>query len=74
MTKAQLIKALEPFDDDDHLQMDDHAIGYMPQFKRICGKSQDWMPYYCCLKPGHDGDCYCKNKNVHFQPDEGDES
>ena len=38
-----------------------------PEF--VCGKGQQWMPYYCVRKKDHDGDCYCSCKNVYFNPD-----
>jgi len=70
MRKKDLIKALEPFDDDDNLQLGEEAIGYIPQIKRVCGKGQHAMPYYCTKEPGHEGDCYCGCKRVYFKPEE----
>jgi hypothetical protein len=70
MTKAQLLEALEPFNDDDHLELEEMAIAYTPRIRRICGKSMQYMPHYCCREPGHKGACYCKNKGVHFTPEE----
>lgn len=69
MQKKQLIAALEEFDDDDHIQIGDEACSFTPKITKICGKRQEFMPYYCVLEPGHDGDCYCSCKLTDFTPD-----
>ena len=70
MRKGDLIEALKPFNDDDHLQIGDWAISYVPKITVICGKTQEYMPYYCVLPPNHSGDCWCACKDVDFEPDE----
>ena len=67
MKKSDIIKMLEPFEDDDNIMFDDVVGLYDP--KRICGKGQFAMPYTCVLEPGHEGQCWCKCKNIEFTPD-----
>jgi len=68
MTKAEIIKVLEPFKDNDTIMIgNDPFVG---EFTSICGKGQKYMIYKCVLKPGHAGECYCTCKGIHFTPDE----
>lgn len=69
MTKAALLKELAKFEDDDHIMFGDYAISYVPKITKICGKGQEYMPYYCVRDFGHVGDCRCSCKNVDFEPD-----
>ena len=69
MKKSRLIKALESFNDDDHIIIGDELSVSVPEIEVICGGRQDYMPYYCVLAPNHDGDCYCGHKHVRFKPD-----
>lgn len=68
MTKRALIEALEDFADDDHIILGDEAYSYVPSIKKICGKGQPYMVYYCTKPPGHTGNCYCPCKHVYFVP------
>ena len=34
-----------------------------------CSGSVTDMAYACCLKPGHEGRCYCEYKSVNFTAD-----
>lgn len=36
----------------------------------VCPKKDSIMGYYCCLSPGHLGECYSRNKQVNFMPSE----
>ena len=72
MTKRQLIEEIKDFDDDDHLQLGDDAIPYMPKVRKICGKSLRYTAYYCDREPGHSGYCYSPCKDTDFEPDEID--
>lgn len=67
MTKRQVIKALEPFADDDALMFGEATS--LGTIKRICGGSQYLMPYRCILSPGHEGKCFCGCKRVFFEPE-----
>lgn len=69
MKKADILKALEPFCDDDNLAIDAPTEGSIPKFSKVCGKTQAYTVYYCLLEPGHEGSCWCGCKNVHFEPD-----
>lgn len=70
MKKKYLIEALAAFDDDDHIALGEEYMSYVPKIEKICGGSDSLMGYYCCMKPGHSGDCYSANKHVYFIPDE----
>lgn len=35
----------------------------------VCSGETPITVYYCCLKPGHEGQCYSSNKNVYFTPE-----
>jgi hypothetical protein len=59
MKKKDLIKALENFEDDDHIVIGDESWSWVPKIRRICGGRQYYMAYYCILEKGHDGGCYC---------------
>ena len=67
MKKSQIIKMVEPFDDDDELSFDGEVHIFGP-VEKVCGKSDSLMGYVCCLKPGHEGQCYTRNKNLEFDP------
>lgn len=34
----------------------------------ICDGADHLMAYDCCLKPNHEGQCYCAYKSIHFTP------
>jgi hypothetical protein len=43
------------------------------QTERICGTDKvknHPCGYWCCRKPGHDGDCYCSFKNMNYNNSE----
>jgi hypothetical protein len=65
--KKDLIKALEKFEDDDHIMIGDEVWSWVPKITRICGGRQEYMPYYCIREKGHEGDCYCGCKYVDFE-------
>lgn len=69
MKKKELIESLASFDANAHIQIGDQATSYVPQITVICGGTQTAMPYYCTRPPGHEGQCYCYNKNVRFTKD-----
>lgn len=69
MKKKDLIKALELFNDDDELSIDDMYISYVPQINKVCGKTQRHTALYCSRETEHEGSCYCHNKRVYFYPD-----
>jgi hypothetical protein len=69
MKKKHIIDALKDFDDEDNLTIEDCHLSLTPKFHKVCGKTQDWMPYYCVLEPDHEGDCWCMCKQVNFTPD-----
>jgi hypothetical protein len=73
MTKKALLEALEPFGDDDHIVFDGMECSYVPKVRRVCGGQQAAMPYFCTLEPGHEGQCYCSCKNVHFDRESPEE-
>ncbi len=66
MTVKYLLEELSKFDPEDHIMLGEEATSFVPEITKICGKSERYMPYYCVLKPGHSGKCYCRNKNVEF--------
>jgi hypothetical protein len=69
MTKRQLINALKDFNDDDHLQIGEDAIPYVPHIQKICGKSQRYTAHYCVREVGHSDKCYSSCKDTDFIPD-----
>ena len=69
MKKKDLILALSKFADDDHIMLDSNASRCIPEMNIICGGGQKYMAYYCVKPPGHEGDCYCGNKDVSFEKD-----
>jgi hypothetical protein len=69
MTKRDIIELLAPFDDDDTLVFDGTTT-WLGAPSVVCGKGQQYMPYYCVLKPGHAGQCFCACKHLNFDPDE----
>lgn len=68
---AYLEKELEDIPDDANIILGDDNIHSAYQLKPyvVCGGFQALMPYYCVRPPGHEGKCYCPNKNVDFDPD-----
>lgn len=69
MKKADILRALEPFDDNDNLAIDAPTEGSIPKFSKVCGKTERYTVHYCLLEPGHTGECWCACKQVHFEPD-----
>ena len=67
MKKKQLLEVLAEFDDDDHIMLGDVAERFPPRITKICGGRQKYMGYYCVLQKGHDGPCWCQNKDVDFE-------
>ena len=68
MRKGQLLKALERFEDDEHVMIGELASSYVPTVTRICGKTAQYTAHYCVREPGHEGRCYCSCKDVDFDP------
>lgn len=67
MKKKDIIKRLEPFDDEDEISFngDPHIF----EIQQICGRGQYGMIYKCSLPKNHEGQCYCSCKGVEFDPD-----
>ena len=67
MTKLEIIKSLESFSDNEQIVFADGLSHvYQLEPRSVCGGRQAYMPYYCVLKLGHSGECYCANKDVSF--------
>lgn len=69
MKKKDLINALAEFNDNDELAIDDFCAGYIPDIKRVCGKTQKHTALYCGYTPGHTGLCFSYSKCMEFKPD-----
>ena len=67
MKKSDIIKMLEPFDNDDEIAFDGNPFLWQPE--KICGERDVIMGYVCSLNPGHKGECWCRHKDIEFTPD-----
>ena len=45
------------------------SIGGYVDVRILCGGCVPITCYYCCMSPGHEGQCYSSNKNIHFNPE-----
>ena len=67
MTKKQLLKELEKYNDNDNLMINNNS--WFTDIEIVCGKRDVYQGYTCVLKPNHKGDCYCQVKKVDFVGD-----
>ena len=67
MTKTEIIKLLESFDDDATLASDGRLVN-LHNLTAVCGKEDTGFGYTCCLPVGHTSDCWDTNKDVDFEP------
>ena len=73
MTKHDILNTIKDLPDDVNFVIgEDYPIKHAYQLKiqQVCGGMQQYMPYYCMLKPGHDGQCWCSCKDVDFDKEE----
>lgn len=76
MKVKQLIEYLQKeYDPEDNIMIG-HDLYYTWELEpeKICGTDKvknHPCGYWCCKKPGHDGDCYCSFKSVYYNNDEG---
>ena len=45
-------------------------VWWEQNWKNRCRGRQSELAYQCCLKKGHEGDCFSKQKKVSFKPED----